>query len=82
MNSIAQHAVPYGNGHREFVRPQLTRKSREVVMKFGFSASLLIGGYLFKCGQKDRILRVSAFIYLEQKDSIGGSRAEFPPYKS
>ena len=25
-------------------------------MKFGFSASLLIGGYLFKCGGKDRIL--------------------------
>jgi hypothetical protein len=26
-------------------------------MKFGFSASLLIGVYLFKCGAKDRILR-------------------------
>jgi hypothetical protein len=26
-------------------------------MKFGFSASLLIGDYLFKCGLKDRIFR-------------------------
>src|SRR5579863_1638193 len=27
MNSIAQHAVPNGMGHREFDRPQFTRKS-------------------------------------------------------
>src|SRR6476659_5810742 len=27
MNSIAQHAVPNGIGHREFARLQLTRKS-------------------------------------------------------
>jgi hypothetical protein len=26
-------------------------------MKFGFSASLLIGGYLFKCVRKDRKVR-------------------------
>src|SRR6478672_5549868 len=31
MNSMAQHAVPKGIGHREFERPQLTRKSRRVV---------------------------------------------------
>src|SRR5688572_6588172 len=32
MNSIAQHAVPNGMGHREFARDQLTRKSRRVVI--------------------------------------------------
>src|SRR5918993_5293183 len=31
MNSIAQQAVPNGIGHKEFARPQLTRKSRRVV---------------------------------------------------
>ena len=31
MNSIAQHAVPNGIGQRELARPQLTRKSSEVV---------------------------------------------------
>src|SRR5688572_21555152 len=31
MNSIAQHAVPNGIGHREFARDQLTRKSSRVV---------------------------------------------------
>src|ERR687884_1946788 len=31
MNSIAQHAVPKGIGHREFARDQLTRKSMRVV---------------------------------------------------
>src|SRR3954469_757810 len=30
MNSIAQHAVPNGIGHREFARAQLTRKSIRV----------------------------------------------------
>src|SRR5690242_3501841 len=30
MNSIAQHAVPNGIGHRELARAQLTRKSRRV----------------------------------------------------
>src|ERR1700716_1548668 len=30
MNSIAQHAVPKGIGHKEFARPQLTRKSSRV----------------------------------------------------
>src|SRR3982751_4984426 len=30
MNSIAQHAVPKGIGHREFARAQLTRKSSRV----------------------------------------------------
>src|ERR1019366_1524995 len=33
MNSIAQHAVPKGIGHREFERPQFTRKSRRVVIQ-------------------------------------------------
>ena len=33
------------------------RVSGEVVMKLGFSASLLIGGYLFKCVRKDRKVR-------------------------
>src|SRR6266481_7815293 len=32
MNSIAQHAVPNGMGHKEFERPQFTRKSRRVVI--------------------------------------------------
>src|SRR5262252_3655522 len=32
MNSIAQHAVPNGIGHREFARAQLTRKSRRVAI--------------------------------------------------
>src|SRR6476659_4716301 len=31
MNSMAQHAVPNGMGHREFERPQFTRKSSFVV---------------------------------------------------
>src|SRR5215212_11343967 len=31
MNSMAQHAVPNGIGHRELARAQLTRKSRRVV---------------------------------------------------
>src|SRR6185437_5386197 len=30
MNSMAQHAVPNGIGHREFARAQLTRKSSRV----------------------------------------------------
>src|SRR5215210_2704319 len=30
MNSIAQHAVPKGIGHKEFARLQFTRKSRRV----------------------------------------------------
>src|ERR687895_921436 len=30
MNSIAQHAVPNGIGHRELARAQFTRKSRRV----------------------------------------------------
>src|SRR5438270_13452739 len=30
MNSIAQHAVPKGIGHKEFARAQLTRKSSRV----------------------------------------------------
>src|SRR6185312_17183184 len=33
MNSIAQHAVPNGIGHRELERPQFTRKSRRVVIQ-------------------------------------------------
>src|ERR1019366_3511627 len=33
MNSIAQQAVPKGIGHREFERPQFTRKSRRVVIQ-------------------------------------------------
>src|SRR6185436_15958369 len=32
MNSIAQHAVPNGIGHRELARDQLTRKSRRVAI--------------------------------------------------
>src|SRR5215204_5977937 len=31
MNSMAQHAVPKGIGHKELARPQLTRKSSRVV---------------------------------------------------
>src|ERR671917_1784546 len=31
MNSIAQHAVPKGIGHRELARDQFTRKSSRVV---------------------------------------------------
>src|SRR5690349_22109933 len=30
MNSMAQHAVPNGIGHKEFARAQFTRKSRRV----------------------------------------------------
>src|SRR5918911_4781191 len=33
MNSMAQHAVPKGIGHREFARDQLTRKSMRVVIQ-------------------------------------------------
>src|SRR5437762_3396119 len=32
MNSIAQHAVPKGMGHREFERPQLMKASSFVVI--------------------------------------------------
>src|ERR1700741_4847309 len=32
MNSIAQHAVPKGIGHREFLRPQLMNASSLVVI--------------------------------------------------
>src|SRR6476646_7489532 len=33
MNSIAQHAVPNGIGHREFLRPQFTKASSFVVIQ-------------------------------------------------
>src|SRR5919206_611735 len=33
MNSMAQHAVPNGIGHREFARDQFTRKSSRVVIQ-------------------------------------------------
>src|SRR5215208_118819 len=33
MNSIAQHAVPNGMGHSEFLRPQLTNASSFVVIQ-------------------------------------------------
>jgi hypothetical protein len=36
MNSMAQHAVPNGMGHRELARPQLTRKSSFVVTKLSW----------------------------------------------
>src|SRR5215212_11738133 len=39
MNSMAQHAVPNGIGHRELARDQLTRKSSRVVIQL----SLLSG---------------------------------------
>src|SRR3954468_1784058 len=32
MNSIAQHAVPNGMGHNEFLRPQFTKASSLVVI--------------------------------------------------
>jgi hypothetical protein len=42
-------------------------------MKFGFSASLLIGGYLFKCGGKDRILECSTQeVYRRKEDFLNG----------
>src|SRR3954470_22713450 len=40
MNSIAQHAVPKGIGHRELARPQLTRKSSLVVTQPSCEAGL------------------------------------------
>src|ERR671919_2218197 len=36
MNSIAQHAVPNGIGHSEFLRPQLTNSSSLVVIHGSF----------------------------------------------
>src|ERR1044071_6762434 len=36
MNSMAQHAVPNGIGHKEFARDQLIRKSRRVVVQGSF----------------------------------------------
>src|SRR3954463_5541615 len=36
MNSMAQHAVPKGIGHRELARPQFTRKSSLVVTKLSW----------------------------------------------
>src|SRR5215212_8316087 len=35
MNSMAQHAVPNGIGHKEFERAQLVRKSSRVVTQLG-----------------------------------------------
>ncbi len=35
MNSMAQHAVPNGIGHRLFERAQLTKKSSRDVTQFG-----------------------------------------------
>jgi hypothetical protein len=32
MNSMAQHAVPNGIGHSEFLRPQFTNASSRVVI--------------------------------------------------
>src|SRR5437764_9708645 len=49
MNSIAQHAVPNGIGHREFERPQLMKASSFVVIHGSspdssiFSGSLRVG---------------------------------------
>src|SRR5471032_1336410 len=41
MNSISQHAVPNGMGHREFARPQFTRKSSFVVTQLSCYSGLI-----------------------------------------
>src|SRR5665213_2373903 len=63
MNSIAQHAVPNGIGHREFERPQFTRKSRRVVIQPSPPAgsadtTLGIGG----CRLPGSVLPASGFV--------------------
>src|ERR671915_793921 len=42
MNSMAQHAVPNGIGHREFERAQLVRKSSRVVTQLGETAETVV----------------------------------------
>src|SRR5919112_5353859 len=42
MNSMAQHAVPNGMGHKELDRAQLVRKSSRVVTQFGETAETVV----------------------------------------
>src|SRR5215216_6639622 len=42
INSMAQHAVPNGIGHKEFDRAQLVRKSSRVVTQFGETAETVV----------------------------------------
>src|SRR5690242_13990874 len=42
MNSIAQHAVPNGIGHREFERPQLMNASSFVVIQGSLPVSSVL----------------------------------------
>src|SRR3954466_1533695 len=42
MNSMAQHAVPKGIGHKEFDRAQFVKKSSRVVTQLGETAETVV----------------------------------------